>query len=69
MKIQFTTKELDYLINECQFNEENGELDVLLLRNKGKSLISISIELNMSISTISRRLNSIKNKIRKVINN
>lgn len=69
MKIQFTTKELEYLIKECQFNEENGEIDVLLLKNKGKSLVSISMELNMSIPTISRRLNSIKNKINKVINN
>ena len=67
MKIDFTKQELEYLIENCNFNEENGELDVLLLRNKGKSIISMSMELNLSEKTIKRRISSIKNKVRKVI--
>lgn len=67
MKIEFTTKELEYLIKECQFNEENGELEVLKLRNKGKSIVSISFELNMSVETVNRRIKSIKNKIAKIM--
>ena len=65
-KIDYTTEELNELIEKCNFNEENGEIEILKLRNKGKSLTSISLELNMSISTISRRISSIKNKINKI---
>lgn len=68
MKIDFTTKELEFYKKECNFNEENGELEVLELRNKGKSIVSIAIELNMDQRTVNRRIKNIKNKISKVKN-
>lgn len=68
MKIEFTTRELEYYIKECQFNEENGELEVLKLRNKGYSIISIADKLNISEETVKRRIKSIRNKILKVTN-
>lgn len=48
-------------LDECAFTDD--ELDVLRLRRKNASLVSISMELNMSEATVSRRVRSIKDKI------
>lgn len=61
--ISYTEEELNELIKKCNFNEDNGEIDVLKLWNKGKTYLSMSLDLNMSTATISRRVKSIKNKI------
>lgn len=67
MKIDFTKDELNYLIENCNFNEENGELEVLKLRNKGYSIVSIAFKLNMTESTVKKRIEFIKMRIQRVI--
>ncbi|MEG1597711.1 MAG: LuxR C-terminal-related transcriptional regulator [Bacilli bacterium] len=67
MKIEFTTDELNYLIDKCQFNEINGELEVLKMKNVGNSIVEISLKLNVSVETINRRIKNIKKKIKKVL--
>lgn len=62
--INYTDEELNDLIRRGNFNKENGEIDVLKLWNEGKSYLSMSLALNMSTATISRRVNSIKRKIK-----
>lgn len=64
-KLDFSRSEYQYFVEECCFTEE--ELSVLELRRKGHSIISIATELNMSESTVSRRIKSICKKISKVI--
>ena len=64
-KLDFSRSEYQYLIEECCFTDE--ELAVLGLRRKGKSIIAISLELNISESTVSRRIKSICRKISKAI--
>jgi len=49
---------------DCNFTEE--ELAVFNLRVKGRSLVEISSVLNLSDSTVSRRIKSIKRKIGKL---
>lgn len=61
--INYTKEELEELIEKGNFNKNNGEIDVLRLYNEGKSNLAMSLELNMSTATISRRVKSIKEKI------
>ena len=62
--VKYTEEELNELIRKGNFNEDNGEIAVLKLWNDGKTYLRMSLDLNMSTATISRRVNSIKNKIR-----
>lgn len=64
-KLDFSRSEYEYFVEECCFTEE--EVAVLQLRRRGKSIIAISTELNISESTVSRRIKTICKKISKVI--
>lgn len=64
--INYTQEELEELIKKGNFNEKNGEIDVLKLYNEGKSYYEMSDELKMSVTTIGRRVRSIKQKIKMV---
>ncbi|MEG1506916.1 MAG: hypothetical protein RR478_05420 [Bacilli bacterium] len=67
MRIEFTTDELNYFIEKCQFNETNGELEILKMRNVGYSIVEISFKLNMTVETVNRRIKNIKKKIKKIL--
>lgn len=64
-KFDFTRTEYEYFLSECPFTDE--EKAVFDLRRKGHSIVSISLELNMSESTVSRRIKSITKKVKKAI--
>ena len=64
-KFDFTRTEYEYFLAECPFTED--EKQVFDLRRRGKSIIAISLELNMSESTVSRRIKSITKKVKKAI--
>jgi DNA-binding NarL/FixJ family response regulator len=55
--------EYQRLIEQCPFTDE--ERRVFDLRRRGKSVVEISMALNMSPRTVGRRLDSVKNKIAK----
>lgn len=65
MRFDFTKKEYEYLKNELMLNEELSK--ILELKIKGCSTVEISLELNISTATVSRRLKTIKKKIKKAI--
>lgn len=65
IKSEFTEPECERFRRECNFTQD--ELDVFNLRVKDCSLVEIQQALNMSGSTVDRRIRSIKNKIHKVI--
>lgn len=67
MKFDFTKKEYEFFLNNCFFTEE--EEKILLLKLKGNTTLQISIKLNLSTSTVDRRIKSIKKKILKLIEN
>jgi DNA-binding NarL/FixJ family response regulator len=55
--------EYQRLLEQCPFTDE--ERRVFDLRRRGKSVVEISMALNMSPRTVGRRLDSVKNKIAK----
>lgn len=65
LKLDFTKKEYEYILENCFFSDLQKE--ILLDRLKGKSIIAISIEQDLSIETINRQIRKIKNKILKII--
>ena len=65
MRFEFSKSEVDYIIENAGFTED--EIEVFLLRWKGKSIVAISSELHLSGSTVDRRISSIKRKIRKIL--
>lgn len=71
--LQFTTKELNYYMENCGFTDE--EKDILLLRARGKTILQIAFIMEekrgrqYSLSTAERRIRKIKQKINKVTGN
>lgn len=65
IKTEFTEPECERFRQECNFTDE--ELAVFDLRVKAHSIVEIQHELNMSESTVNRRIKSIKKKIYKVM--
>ena len=63
--LDFNKKEYEYFIENCNFTER--QLEIFDLRRKGKSIIEISLKLNMSEATVNRELKKIKHKILKVL--
>ena len=64
-KFDFTLSEYNYFLKECPFTDL--EKEILGLRRKEKSITEISMKLNISKSTVDRRIKSIINKIKKSI--
>lgn len=64
LKHDLTAPEADRLRVLCNFTDE--EQQVFDLRIRGKSVVEISMALNLSERTVDRRLSNIKNKIRRV---
>ena len=64
LKHDLTTPEADRLRALCNFSDE--ELQVFDLRIKDKSVVEISMALNLSTASVKRRLQSISRKVEKV---
>jgi len=65
LKTEFTEPECERFRRECNFTPD--ERAVFDLRVKAHSVIEIQHALNMSESTVTRRIRSIKQKINRVI--
>lgn len=61
----FTKEEYERLKEELMLNEELSK--ILEMKIKGESIVSISLALNISESTVNRRVKLLKKKIRKII--
>lgn len=64
-KFEFTKNEFEVLKDKCMFNEELSQ--IFEYRIKNYSITEIALKLNLSESTVSRRIKEIKKKIMKVI--
>lgn len=62
-KFDFSSEEYQKYLRLCPFSDE--ELKILDLRRRGKSVIEIHFMLNLSESTVLRRMDSIVSKINK----
>lgn len=65
IKAEFTEPECEYFRRACNFTPD--ELAVFNLRVKANSRVEISMKLNMSESTVDRRIKNIKRKIYKIM--
>ena len=65
VKLDFTKQEYDYFCRECMFTDLQEK--ILKLRIRGYSIVYVSMELNISESTVNREIKKIKKKILKVI--
>lgn len=61
----FTQKEIDYLLEKCNFTSQERQL--FLLRNNENTLEYCAELMNISVSTVKRINKKMKNKIIKVI--
>lgn len=64
LKTDLTEPECERYRRKCNFTDE--ERAVFDLRVKGRSIVEISQKLNLSETTVSRRLRNIKNKIQRL---
>lgn len=67
-KFDFTKIELDYIVRNANFNNlQQNIFNRLTDRNGRQTIARISIEENISESTVSRTIKQIKRKILKII--
>ena len=68
MKFDFTKQELEYILNNANFTVEQEEIFKMLTSKYGRaSIVNISLKMNMSESTVKRRIKQIKNKILRLL--
>ena len=68
VKFDFTKFELDYILENANFTEEQEKIFKMLTGKYGRqSVISISMQMNMSESTVKRRIKQIKSKILRLL--
>lgn len=63
-KFDFTRQELEYILENANFTIEQEEIFKMLTSKYGRqSIVNIAFKMNMSESTVKRRIKQIKNKI------
>ena len=68
IKFDFIQSELDYILQNANFNEKQENIFKRLTDKKGRqSIIQISMEENISTATVSRIIKDIKKKILKLL--
>lgn len=68
VKFDFTKKELEYILENANFTEEQEQIFKMLTSKQGRqSIVCISFNMNMSESTVKRRIKQIKNKILRLL--
>lgn len=67
-KFDFTQPELDYILSYARFNDiQTKVFNRLTDRHGRQSIVKISMEENISISTVNRIIKQIKSKILRVL--
>lgn len=61
----FTKPEIEYLLEQCNFTDD--ERTYFLLRTRDKSNIQIAMEMNISEAQVSRLAKRVKTKICKIL--
>lgn len=67
-RLDFTKPELDYILENANFTIEEEQIFKMLTSKYGRaSIVNISLTMNMSESTVKRRIKQIKHKIIKIL--
>jgi DNA-binding NarL/FixJ family response regulator len=68
VRFDFTKQELEYILDNANFTEEQEQIFKMLTSRYGRqSIVYISMKMNMSESTVKRRIKQIKNKILRLL--
>lgn len=68
MKFDFSKPELDYILENANFTIEQEQIFKMLTSKYGRaSIVYIAMKMNMSESTVKRRIKQIKNKILRLL--
>ena len=68
MKFDFSKPELDYILENANFTIEEEQIFKMLTSKYGRaSIVNISLTMNISESTVKRRIKQIKHKIIKIL--
>lgn len=67
-RFDFTKAELEYILENANFTVEQEEIFKMLTSKYGRaSIVNISLKMNMSESTVKRRIKQIKSKILRLL--
>ena len=67
-RFDFVKPELDYILENANFTVEQEKIFKMLTSKYGRaSIVNISLTMNMSESTVKRRIKQIKHKIIKIL--
>ena len=68
INFDFTKKELEYILENANFTVEQEKIFKMLTSKYGRaSIVNISLTMNISESTVKRRIKQIKNKILRLL--
>ena len=68
INFDFTRSELEYILENANFTIEEEQIFKMLTSKYGRaSIVNIAIKMNMSESTVKRRIKQIKHKIIKIL--
>ena len=68
INFDFTKQELEFILENANFTVEQEEIFKMLTSKYGRaSIVNISLKMNMSESTVKRRIKQIKNKILRLL--
>ena len=67
-RFDFVKSELDYILENANFTVEQEQIFKMLTSKYGRaSIVNIAMKMNMSESTVKRRIKQIKHKIIKIL--
>ena len=68
INFDFTLPEKEFIINNANFTIEQDQIFKMLTSKYGRqSIVNIALKMNMSESTVKRRIKQIKNKILRLL--
>lgn len=66
-KLDFTKFELEYILENANFSIDEEKIFKMITNKYRKTIINIAIELNLSESSVKRRIKNIKSKILRLL--
>lgn len=68
VKFDFVKSELEYILENANFTEEQEKIFKMLTGRRGReSIVCIAMKMNISESTVKRRIKQIKSKILRLL--
>lgn len=66
-KLAFTKFELEYILENANFTVDEEKIFKMLTGKYRKTIVNIALEINLSESSVKRRIKSIKSKIKRLL--